>query len=186
MLRSIPTRSRGLFLGASFDGSILQVDGMANAAYYRSVGPGQTATVPPSALQLVQLLASYVTATVSPVEATAEAAPTFAFERPALPSSQPPTLAQQYATQESDVIRGQLSKTSPQLFERLDPTWRAYLALPAEVFTQSSQPNVEGAGSLFAALRASPTKPPVSGIDVDAGISVNLRPAQALPKYFEQ
>jgi len=130
-------RSRGLFLGASLDGSMLQVDGMSNAAYYQSAAPGQPAAIPAAAMQLVQLLASYSTATAVPAEATA------ANTKPNLPSPEAPTLALQHATQESDVIREQLSKTSPELFERLDPAWRTYLALPVEVFSQQSHPAIE-------------------------------------------
>jgi len=136
-------RSRGLFLGASLDGSMLQVDGMANAAYYQSAIAGQPAVVPASALQLVQLVASYNTAIVAPVQTAPEARPGGAFEQPVLPSPQAPTLALQHATHESDVIRGQLSKTSPELFERLDPAWSSYLALPSEVFSQQSHPTLE-------------------------------------------
>lgn len=136
-------RSRGLFLGASLDGSMLQVDGMANAAYYPNAVPGHPTPIPPSALQLVQLVASYNTQTVAPVPSTPAAAPPAAVDQLVLPLPQAPTLAQQHATQESDVIREQLSKTSPELFERLDPEWRSYLALPVEVFSSQSHPTVE-------------------------------------------
>jgi lipid-binding SYLF domain-containing protein len=59
------SRSRGLFVGASIDGSLLQIDATANQAYYAPAGllPDGTATkpdvpLPPSASRLLVLLAS--------------------------------------------------------------------------------------------------------------------------------
>ncbi|MCA9237027.1 MAG: lipid-binding SYLF domain-containing protein [Planctomycetales bacterium] len=136
-------RSRGLFLGASLDGSMLKVDGMANAAYYRSPAPGQPAVIPPSAIQLLQLVAAYSDNAVTPVEPSAEAAPTATLQQPMLRTPPAPSLAQQYATSEADVLREQLSTTSPELFEKLDPQWTAFLALPGEVFSSQSHPSLE-------------------------------------------
>jgi len=137
-------RSRGLFLGASFDGSMLQVDGMANAAYYHSEVPGQPAAIPPSAMQLVQQVANYCSDKVPAVQPSTETAVAPATsDGPTLTPAGAPLLAQQYATNESDVIREQLSKTSPELFERIDPAWRSYLALPAEVFSHEKHPSME-------------------------------------------
>ncbi len=134
-------RSRGLFLGASLDGTMLQIDQMANAAYYRSLSPQQPVAIPPSAVQLVQTIAAYCSTTVTPVQPGAPVA-TASGSQPATTAFPPaPTLAQQYSTNESDLLREQLSKTSPELFEQLDPAWRTFLALPAAVFTHESQPS---------------------------------------------
>jgi lipid-binding SYLF domain-containing protein len=147
-------RSRGLFLGASFDGSMLSVDGMGNSAYYRSAGPGLPVAIPPSAQQLVQTVAQYsggsaapaptptTTATGVAVPATPSAVPPLSAANPALAPTQSPIPAQQYATNESDVIRDQLGKISPELFEKIDPAWKTYLALPAEVFSRQGHPTV--------------------------------------------
>lgn len=141
-------RSRGLFLGAALDGSMLQVDGMANAAYYRSPGPQQPVVVPPSAVQLVQVVAAYSSAR--------DGVPAVAANQAAVPQESAngfavsPAFAQQHATQESDVLREQLSRTSPELFEQLDPQWRAFLALPGEVFSRQTHPSAE---AIDAALR---------------------------------
>ncbi|WP_442485295.1 lipid-binding SYLF domain-containing protein [Aeoliella sp. SH292] len=136
-------RSRGLFLGASLDGSMIEVDQMANASYYRSPAPGQPAVVPPMAIQLVQLVASLSPPTGVPVDpATIPPATQPLAAQPAVPAGTP-LLAQQYSAQESDVLRDQLSKTSPELFERLDPAWTSFLALPAEVFTPGGHPPLE-------------------------------------------
>ncbi|WP_425396013.1 lipid-binding SYLF domain-containing protein [Aeoliella sp.] len=135
-------RSRGLFLGASLDGSMLKVDGLANADYYRSPGPQQPVVVPPAAVELVQLVNAYSASRVIPVESAAVANSGERFPAPA-GGAQAPLLAQQYSTPESDVIREQLSKTSPELFDQLDPQWRAFLALPVEVFGHQSHPPLE-------------------------------------------
>ena len=136
-------RSRGLFLGASFDGSMLQVDGMANGAYYQSPGPGQAVAVPPAATQLVQQVATYSKTTVSPVQLDGGGNTPGPPQQQVAPNPGAPALAQQYATNEADVIREQLSKTSPKLFEQLDPTWTSFLALPAEVFVPQGHPSLE-------------------------------------------
>ncbi|WP_231943732.1 lipid-binding SYLF domain-containing protein [Aeoliella mucimassa] len=155
-------RSRGLFLGASLDGSMLKVDGMANAAYYQNLDPQQPVAIPPAAVELVRQVDAYSTSRVTPVEPGAVAnnavpvpnnpgttqpmvqqpMPTQQAPLQAVPG-QPQLLAQRYATPDSDVIRGQLSSTSPKLFDQLTPEWRTYLALPAEVFTNQSHPPVE-------------------------------------------
>ncbi|WP_145288368.1 lipid-binding SYLF domain-containing protein [Pirellulimonas nuda] len=133
-------RSRGLFLGVSFDGSVLKVDSMANAAFYPRPAPGQPGVVPPSAVELVQLLSRYSGPTVVPEPTVAPAAQ----QQPVAQSPQVPAiLAQQYATSESDVLRDQLSQTAPRLFGQLDPAWRGYLALPAEVFSGRTHPSVD-------------------------------------------
>lgn len=131
-------RSRGLFLGASLDGSMIEVDGMANASFYRSPAPGQPAVVPPIAVQLVQLVAS-----LSPPEVVPAAQPAIPNSTQPVAPAATPLLAQQYATNESDVLRDQLSRTAPELFERLDPAWTSFLALPAEVFTPQGHPPLE-------------------------------------------
>jgi len=86
-------RSRGLFLGASFDGSMLKVDGMANSSYYRSAVPGQPIQVPSSAIQLTQLVAQYSGKTASPSQAAS--ASTYGLLRhyvSALSNSNPPLI----------------------------------------------------------------------------------------------
>ena len=135
-------RSRGLFLGASFEGSVIQVDGMANAAYYHSAA-GQPAAIPATAMQLIQLVNTYCSGTVSPVQATPNFNPPTVASQPVASAPPTPTLAQEYSTHESDVIREQLGQTSPELFEQLDPQWRSYLALPVEVFSQHSHPSLQ-------------------------------------------
>ncbi len=121
------SRSRGLFAGVSIDGSMLNVDHIANATFYRSPRPGQPVLVPQSAIQLVNHVAKYCGA-----------------ERPAtVAKAQQPVLAQKYAISEAEAVRSQLAQIAPELFELLDPDWRAYLALPPEVFTGKGHPSTD-------------------------------------------
>jgi len=126
------SRSRGLFAGVSIDGSVIQIDRTANAVYYRSPAPGAPPIVPPSAQQLVSLVARY-TGWVPPESQVAAASP----EGPTFQ----PTVAQEYAKDEATAVREELAEFAPQLYELLDPTWQSYLALPAEIFNGVGQPS---------------------------------------------
>jgi lipid-binding SYLF domain-containing protein len=126
------SRARGLFAGVSIDGSVIQVDAFANAAYYRSPGPGQPPAVPAAAVQLVHVVAAYAGA--------GDARSSAVRSGQSLPGSpQPPD--PRYATEEADVLRGQLARIAPELYELLDPQWRGFLALPAEVFQEGPHPS---------------------------------------------
>ena len=123
------SRSRGLFVGVSFDGSVIDIDQLANAAYYRPATAGGAFVVPAAAQQLATQVLHYTGMhTVPPVEATVQTAPTI--------------LAQQHATSEADHVRDQLAKFAREMYEILDPNWRSYLALPAEVFQASGHPSL--------------------------------------------
>ena len=118
------SRSRGLFAGVSIDGSVIQIDQLSTGEYYRSPGPGQPAVIPPAALQLTQTIAAQagkaiVNAPISEVNAASINA---------IPGQ--PALAQQYGSNEADVIRNQLLQIAPELFDLLDPQWSTFLALP--------------------------------------------------------
>jgi len=144
------SRSRGLFLGVSLDGSIIQVDTMANAEYYRSPAPGAPVVVPEAAKALVQQVVPYTETSVPAV--------------PAVPASTQltpvnPILAQQYAKQETEHVRDELAKFAPELYEKLDPSWQSYLALPAGVFQASGHPSLAALNTSLArfdTVRANP------------------------------
>lgn len=112
------SRSRGLFAGVAIDGAALQIDERANAAYY-ALPPGQPAgAIPPSALQLIGLVASF-----AGTQAPAAAPPPAAVAPPvAAPDNAPET------------TRQQLVKASQQLQILLDPQWQQFLALPEAVY----------------------------------------------------
>ena len=133
------SRSRGLFAGVSIDGSALQIDHAAGQAFYRGLP-----TVPPSALQLMNLLTSYsgaapATAAAVPPGQTVAAQPAPA----AVPSAAAPSVAVPAAAVPSaagrppEQVRQQLAKASQNLQGLLDDQWRAFLALPSEVYVPS-------------------------------------------------
>ncbi len=121
------SRSRGLFAGVSLDGSVLQIDPFANAAYYQNTPQGQT-IVPRSATTLVSHVMAY----------TGQAP-----QAPAIGAPQPRPPSAIAGGSEADQLRDQLRRTAPELYERLDPQWDAYLSLPAAVFAGRSHPPLE-------------------------------------------
>ncbi len=133
------SRSRGLFLGVSFDGSVVRMDSISNANYYKPTTPGGPVIIPPSAQKLgleVMKYAGNSTATTP----NKNQVPTLQ----ASTTNQPqPILAQQYSQKEVDQLRDQLAKIAPELYGVLDSSWQRYLGLPAEVFQANGHPSVE-------------------------------------------
>ncbi|MCU0981088.1 MAG: lipid-binding SYLF domain-containing protein [Pirellulaceae bacterium] len=136
------SRSRGLFAGIALDGTALQVDAVANQVYYGNSGftPAgtvlpQNAQLPPSAVQLMNLVAQYSGgAAPQPVAAAPGMAPAGA--PAAIPASAttpaPPDLA---------AVQAELAKQSQQLQAMLDDTWKRFLALPPEILSGTGQPS---------------------------------------------
>lgn len=121
------SRSRGLFAGVALDGSVLRIDQADNALYYPSPAPGQPAATPQSAVLLAQKVASYTSGAVTPPGDTAG---------PLGPALVPA------GGDQAAMVREQLARVAPQLYGLLDPQWRAFLALPTEVFQAGPQPPI--------------------------------------------
>ncbi len=135
------SRSRGLFLGVSFDGSVIDVDQMGNATYYRAATPGGQAIVPPVAAQLSNLVLQYTGVKAAANNPQPAGNPIPAANASAVQGQV--ILAQQHSTAEVDHVRDQLAKFARELYEILDPTWQSYLGLPAEVFQANGHPSLE-------------------------------------------
>ncbi len=118
------SRSRGLFAGVSLDGSVLEVDPMSNAAFYRTGADGQT-VVPQSAMQLVRQVAAYAGAKELPV--VEPAIPGQAIVNSPTPANNPKVAA-------TEGERRLLAATSQKLQNLLDDQWKRYLALPNEIY----------------------------------------------------
>ena len=117
------SRSRGLFAGVAIDGTSLQVDPVATAAYYqRAPAPTAAATpqVPTSAMRLIQQIAAY-SGDIAMPQAPPQAGMDPSLESPA-------------------TIRQNLVDSAERLQTILDPQWQAYLALPPWVKTATTAP----------------------------------------------
>ncbi len=117
------SRSRGLFAGVSIDGSMLQIDPVAGAQYYRSPGPGQPVIVPPAAQQLTQTIAAYA--------GGPEVLPT-AFQQD--------SLIHQHRSADVDFVRHQLGQALPRLYSVVGEAWQQYLRVPNEMLTTGNLP----------------------------------------------
>ena len=124
------SRSRGLFAGVSIDGSVIQVNALANGNYYRAAAPNQPVVVPEEALQLVQNVAAATgnPAVVPVAKSTTEIQP---------------TLAQRYSQDKASSVRDELAQSARHLYELVDPSWQAYLALPVEVIRGQGHPSAQ-------------------------------------------
>jgi len=127
------SRSRGLFAGVSLEGSALQVDDGANAAYYGAPAPGGAPPiVPESALKLVEIIAGLTNHTPVAAQVTG-------------PATISPTPAGGLSPHDShlDTVQAELARAATSLSALLDDGWRRYLALPAEVFQPGRRPSIE-------------------------------------------
>jgi hypothetical protein len=133
------SRSRGLFAGVSLEGSALQVDEAANAAYYGVAAPGAPPpAVPASALKLVEIVAGLTngptsivpTAGLGALQPAAGAVPIDI--DPSHPAARP--------EQHLDAVQSDLAQAATNLNPLLDESWRRYLALPAEVYERGHRP----------------------------------------------
>jgi len=114
------SRSRGLFAGLAIDGAAMQVDHRANAAYYAPKTGQPEGSVPGPAFKLVEQIAAYaggkhkIQFNVKDVPLT-------------LPAPQ---------TNDVEALRSQLAESSLRLHRILEPQWKEFLALPAEVYAE--------------------------------------------------
>jgi lipid-binding SYLF domain-containing protein len=118
------SRSRGLFVGVSLDGSVIDIDPVAFNVYYGAPLGQQPARIPDSAMRLLQDL----------VQATDTA-------RAAPPGEAQPTPAEAAAAPAA--LRQQLATSARQLYGIVDESWRKYLALPQEVFQAGNPPRLD-------------------------------------------
>ncbi|MEK6246751.1 MAG: lipid-binding SYLF domain-containing protein [Planctomycetales bacterium] len=147
------SKSRGLFAGVSLDGTALEIDPVANAAYYQPVvaadGTSQPA-VPASAFQLVNTLMRY--ATVPEVVGT----PTDGLPKATMDAAMPDATTTRNALLEptpvnettptpvtksvphSESLRIAIAQLSTRLQTGLSEGWKKYLALPEEIYKPAS------------------------------------------------
>jgi len=138
-------RSRGLFAGASIDGSSLQMDHLATHNFY---GGGQV--VPASATDLLTTIAAYADPQLQEGEMVQGG--------PMLTPAQPGVIGPA-GQQGIDQLRGELSRSSTQLAAMLPEDWKRFLALPAQVYEEGAHPSLNSlqvAATNFATVSADP------------------------------
>lgn len=147
------SRSRGLFAGVSLEGSALQVDHAANAAFYGPMGNGPT---PPEALRLVEIVAGLTNPTVAAagnpggpavtpggIPVPAEGFAPSGGVAPAVAGQPGPMFPPVAVTGASHLeeVRAPLVRAATELSPLLDESWREFLALPADVFKPGVRPS---------------------------------------------
>jgi SH3 domain-containing YSC84-like protein 1 len=115
------SRSRGLFIGLSLDGSAIEIDQESQIMYYGAPPAQVPQRIPQSAVVLRQDLVHLTPGAAGPNEIVA----------PAAAATRLPTL------------REALRKNASQLYGLVDESWRKYLALPKEVFEGEQPPRAE-------------------------------------------
>ena len=117
------SRSRGLFLGVSLDGSALEIDHASHAFYYGTPSGQLPGRVPRASAELRHFLAD-----LTPKHSAARA-----IEPPA-PANNPKLM---------EGLRRSLNQNAGQLHSELSPEWRRYLALPHEFQQPGVNPSPE-------------------------------------------
>lgn len=137
------SRSRGLFLGVSIDGSVLDVDHQSHGMFYGSGSGELPRHVPEPAAHLRQYLG--------------ELTPGHHPQR----DEGGPALAPPPPHRQLEALRRGLHQNAAQLHRILGPEWRQYLALPAEALDPAGHPHVDVRGLIaveqrFAKIVANP------------------------------
>ena len=136
---SVLFAARGAFVGASIDGSSISLDTATDAMYYQPPG-----TIPASATQLVQLLATLSSG--GPADGTRRTGRL----RPSC--RRPVPQAASDARNRTATTRRCLAATRGQSRR----PWKQYLALPAEVYIPNHTPNIEEIEQAINAMKPSP------------------------------
>jgi lipid-binding SYLF domain-containing protein len=155
------SRSRGLFLGASVDGSVIEIDRQANAAFYQSNDIDSPQVIPLAATRLQTTIAALtggqpVIAAVAAATPAANAAPAVQNATAVAPAGGPAAAtgsvvpAFEVAAVRTDVLRRTLVADSAALAQLLSPEWQTFLALPAGLQAPDARPNAAALADLLA------------------------------------
>lgn len=155
------SRSRGLFLGVSLDGSALEVDNAAHMMFYGSPTSQIPLQIPQSAARLRSDLIS-LTPDLTMLAAQRGAVPAGAVPAgavavgPAPPPAMPP---RRFNPRRYEALRASLDQNSRGLQAILTPEWQSYLALPKEIYAPGQQPPVEALRQVIARFDQVPRSP---------------------------
>lgn len=121
------SRSRGLFVGVSLDGSALEIDHLAHLKYYEAGTADLPRRIPQSSTQFRQYL----------VELTHPA-----------PSAAGAAAPRMISPWRLEALRRSLVHHAGRLHALLTPAWRQYLAVPRELMDPAATPNLEALTAL--------------------------------------
>jgi hypothetical protein len=146
------SRSRGLFLGASFDGSVIEIDRRANKMFYQSANIESPQVIPLAATRLQATIAAltggqpapiFITPTaITPVTQVVATSPTATLHAvaPAIDAF----------SIRGDAVRRALIAESTMLAQIVSPEWQNFLALPPETFDPTTRPDAQSLADLQA------------------------------------
>lgn len=151
------SRSRGLFLGVSLDGSAIEIDNTAHMMFYGSPTSQIPLQIPPAAAKLRADLMS-LTPDLSTIAAAQRGAiPAGAVAvGPVPPPALPP---RRFNPTRFEALRAALDQNSRKLQAILSPEWQSYLALPKEVYAPGQQPPVGALRQVIARFDQVPRSP---------------------------
>lgn len=128
------SRSRGLFLGVSIDGSALEIDHAAHMMFYGSQSSELPRQIPQSAARLRQDL----------VALTPDLTVIAPGQQPVMPAAPAVSVVpRRHNPTRFEALRNSLDQSSRRLQSMLSPQWQQYLALPREVYTPGQRPAVD-------------------------------------------
>lgn len=132
------SRSRGLFLGASVDGSVIELDQAANAAFYGSNVLEAPTVIPLAATRLQGTIAALAGGAALVANAPVAAAPVAG--APIADNNVAP--AAYAAAVRTEALRSSLAAEGARLLPMLNPEWQAFLALPPATFDPAARPDM--------------------------------------------
>ncbi len=138
------SRSRGLFLGASVDGSVLEINQAANMSFYGTSDPDMPHVIPPAATQMQ----AFVTELTGGARVAAVAA-----EQAAVTTDSSVIPAAAISPVRVEALRQALVSSSTELAQILNPEWDKYLALPPELQTPADGADITALENLFARFK---------------------------------
>lgn len=150
------SRSRGLFAGVSLEGSGLQMDYLAEQAYYVRDTAGNPTRLPETAVQLMNRVAKYSGSNSIAVSPNAAVS---GIPQAGVPQSmQPAPQAIPANSGHTEIVRQQLVASWQQLSLLMDSQWKGYMALPQGVVSGSgaSAQEVNAVMNRFASVAANP------------------------------
>lgn len=149
------SRSRGLFLGASVDGSVIELNQGANQAFYGTTDVEMPQVVPPAAVQM-QAFVTELTGGPRVQPVTNQPNQTSQTVVPADGSSATPGQilpATAITPVRVEALRRSLVESSSQLAQLLNPDWEKYLALPAELQNTADGPDLNALEGVYARFK---------------------------------